>query len=59
MLDDGTLIIDADSHWSEPPDLFTRLAPPEYRDRMPRVETIEGMPTWVFEGQVLGPCTAA
>ena len=24
MLDNGTLVVDADSHWCEPPDLFTR-----------------------------------
>jgi predicted TIM-barrel fold metal-dependent hydrolase len=32
MLDNGTLVIDADSHWSEPPDLFTRVARLEVLD---------------------------
>ena len=54
MLSDGTLVVDADSHWSETPDLFTSLAPPEYKDRVPRVEVIDGVQTWVFDGHVLG-----
>src|SRR5581483_3380893 len=54
MLNGETLIIDADSHWTEPHDLFTRAAPPAYRDRVPRVETIDGQPKWVFDGHELG-----
>lgn len=52
-------IVDADSHWSEPPDLFTRIAPAKYRDRVPRVEEIDGEPTWVFDGQPVGRVSAA
>jgi uncharacterized protein len=59
MLDNGTLVIDADSHWTEPHDLFTRVAPARVRDRVPRVEEVEGIPTWVFDGHVLGQATAA
>ena len=59
MLNNDTLIIDADSHWTEPHDLFTRVAPAEFRDRVPRVEEVEGVPTWVFDGHVLGQATAA
>ncbi|HZP28194.1 MAG TPA: amidohydrolase, partial [Acidimicrobiia bacterium] len=59
MLNGETLIIDADSHWTEPHDLFTRAAPPAYRDRVPRVETIDGQPKWVFDGHELGMATAA
>jgi predicted TIM-barrel fold metal-dependent hydrolase len=59
MLSDGTLVIDADSHWTEPHDLFTRVAPAAVRDRVPRVEEVEGIPTWVFDGHVLGQATAA
>jgi uncharacterized protein len=54
MLNNDTLIIDADSHWSEKPDFFTSLAPPEYKDRMPRVEEIDGRQSWVLNGHVLG-----
>jgi uncharacterized protein len=54
MLADGTLIVDADSHWTESPDLFVKLAPAAYKDRMPRVEVVDGQKTWVFEGHILG-----
>ena len=50
MLNPDLLVIDADSHWSEPPDLFTKLAPAAYQDRMSRVETIDGEQMWVFDG---------
>jgi predicted TIM-barrel fold metal-dependent hydrolase len=50
-------IVDADSHWTEHPDLFTQLAPEKYRDRVPRVEDVGGVPTWVFDGHVLKPFT--
>ena len=59
MLNKDMLVIDADSHWSEPPDLFTKLAPPQYKDRMPRVETIDGEQTWVFDGIPVGRHSAA
>ena len=50
-------IVDADSHWVEHPELFTRLAPEKYKDRVPRVEDVGGVPTWVFDGHVLKPFT--
>jgi len=59
MLDNGTLVIDADSHFTEPPDLFTRVAPAGIRDRVPRVEIVEGVKHWVFDGHVLGQATMA
>jgi predicted TIM-barrel fold metal-dependent hydrolase len=59
MLNPDMLVIDADSHWSEPPDLFTKLAPPQYKDRMPRVETIDGEQMWVFDGVPVGRHSAA
>lgn len=59
MLNGDTLIIDADSHWTEPHDLFTSVAPAEYKDRVPRVEMVESQPTWVFDGHVMGQATAA
>jgi uncharacterized protein len=52
-------IVDADSHWSEPPDLFTSRAPAEVRDRVPRVEEIDGEPMWVFDGHPVGRFSAA
>jgi len=59
MLNNGTLVVDADSHWTEPHDLFTRVAPVAYRDRVPRVEQVDGVPKWVFDGHVMGQATAA
>ena len=58
MLNNDTLVIDADSHWCELPDLFTSAAPAEFKDRMPRIETIDGMQKWVFDGHVLGQAGA-
>ncbi len=59
MLDNDTLVIDADSHFTEPPDLFTRVAPAAFRERVPRVEQVDGVPHWVFDGHVLGQATMA
>ena len=59
MLNNEMLVVDADSHWSEPPDLFTKLAPPEYRDRVPHVEEIDGAKVWVFDGHPLSAHSAA
>ena len=58
-IDDKAFIVDADSHWSEPPDLFTSRATPEYRDRVPRVEEVDGELKWVFDGHVVGRFSAA
>lgn len=52
-------VVDADSHWSEPPDLFTSRAPADVRDRVPRVEEVDGEPTWVFDGHPVGRFSAA
>jgi uncharacterized protein len=51
-------VVDADSHWCEPADLFTSRAPAEYRDRVPRVEEVDGQPTWVFDGKPVGRFSA-
>ena len=59
ILNTKTFIVDADSHWSEPPDLFTKVAPPEYKDRVPRVQEVEGQKMWVFDGHVMGRASAA
>jgi predicted TIM-barrel fold metal-dependent hydrolase len=56
---EDSFVVDCDSHWSEPADLFTRLAPPEYKDRVPRVELVDGVRMWVFNGQPVGMYSAA
>ena len=58
MLSDGTLVIDADSHFTERHDLFTELAPEKYKDRVPHVEVVDDVPTWVFDGHPLGHASA-
>ena len=58
MLVDADFIVDADSHWSEPPDLFTRRAPAGFEDRLPRVEAVDGQPMWVFDGHPIGRFSA-
>jgi uncharacterized protein len=59
VIQDASFIVDADSHWSEPPDLFTSRAPAAVRDRVPRVEEIDGERQWVFDGHVIGRASAA
>jgi len=51
-------VLDADSHWCERRDLFTSMAPAALRDRVPRVEDVEGVPTWVFDGHPIGRYSA-
>jgi uncharacterized protein len=49
-------VIDVDSHWTEPRDLWTSRAPEKLRDRALRVRTNQaGAERWVIEdGQVMG-----
>ncbi len=43
-------VVDADTHLTEAHDLWTKRAPAQYKDRVPRVEEIDGQPTWVVDG---------
>lgn len=45
-------IIDADTHWSEPHDLWTSIAPSKYRDLVPQVKEHRGKPMWVVNGDI-------
>jgi predicted TIM-barrel fold metal-dependent hydrolase len=48
-------IIDADTHFTEPHDLWTRRAPAALKDRVPQVKMLENGPAWVIDGdKVLG-----
>jgi predicted TIM-barrel fold metal-dependent hydrolase len=47
-------VIDADTHLTEAHDLWVKRAPAKYKDRVPRVEEIDGQPTWVVDGTPLG-----
>ena len=50
-------IIDVDTHYTEPPGLWTDLAPPSLKDRAPRVKSdSDGNEFWVVdENMKLGP----
>lgn len=54
-LADEVRVIDADTHLTEAHDLWLKRAPHGYEDRVPRVEEVEGEPTWLIDGQPLGP----
>jgi uncharacterized protein len=43
-------IIDADTHLTEPHDLWTRRAPASIRDRVPQVKMLNGVRSWVVDG---------
>src|SRR3974390_1690803 len=51
---EGVRVVDADSHMTERHALFTARAPKGYEDRVPHVETVDGVAMWVIEGQTFG-----
>jgi predicted TIM-barrel fold metal-dependent hydrolase len=59
-LSDNTelLIVDSDTHRSEPWDLWTSRAPSKYKDRVPQVREIDGVGYWFFDGVQIGPAGA-
>jgi predicted TIM-barrel fold metal-dependent hydrolase len=42
----GIKIVDCDTHFTEPPDLFSRNAPAALKERMPRVVRVNGADRW-------------
>jgi predicted TIM-barrel fold metal-dependent hydrolase len=48
----GIRVIDADTHLSEPHDLWTRHAPASLRERVPRVIMRNGKRAWVIDGDI-------
>ena len=56
---DGLCIIDADTHLTEPHDLWTARAPKGYEDRVPQVHEIDGVPTWTMDGHTLARAGAS
>jgi uncharacterized protein len=51
-------VVDADSHWTEPADLFTSRAPAALKDRVPHHEDIDGVRMWVMDGTPIGAAGA-
>ena len=45
-----SLVIDCDTHYTEPPDLWTKRAPAKYKDKMPYMKTVNGQSLWFVEG---------
>ena len=43
-------IIDADTHLTEPHDMWIKRAPAKYRDRVPQVKMHEGTRSWIIDG---------
>ncbi|MFT4057145.1 MAG: amidohydrolase family protein [Novosphingobium sp.] len=43
---EGIKIVDTDTHITEAPDLFTSRAPAGWKDKMPRVERVDGIDRW-------------
>lgn len=48
----GISVIDTDTHWSEPPDLWTSLAPAKYKDLVPQIKEHKGRQRWVVNGDI-------
>ena len=48
----GINIIDSDTHWSEPHDLWTSLAPAKYKDLVPQIKEHNGRRKWVVNGDI-------
>jgi predicted TIM-barrel fold metal-dependent hydrolase len=43
-------VIDADTHLTEPHDMWTKRAPAKFRDRVPQVKMLDGVRSWVIDG---------
>jgi predicted TIM-barrel fold metal-dependent hydrolase len=43
-------IIDADTHLTEPHDLWTRRAPAKWKEQVPQVKMLDGQMSWVIDG---------
>jgi predicted TIM-barrel fold metal-dependent hydrolase len=46
---DARRVVDVDSHYSEPHDLWTKRAPQKFKDRVPRVASVSGKQLWVID----------
>ncbi len=50
----GIKIVDCDTHFTEPPDLFQRNAPASMKDKLPRVVRIDGADRWFIGDKDFG-----
>lgn len=51
---EGISIVDCDTHFTEPPDLWTSNAPAGMKDKMPRVERVGEADKWICMGRDFG-----
>ena len=51
---EGVAVVDADSHFTDVADLWTKRAPAAYKDRILHVEEVDGERQWVIEGIAVG-----
>ena len=56
---DGISVIDADTHLTEPHDLWTSRAPRQWVDRVPQVHEVKGRSMWTIDGEVFGNAVGA
>lgn len=50
----GIKIVDCDTHFTEPPDLFERNAPAGMKDKLPRVVRVDGLDRWFIGDKDFG-----
>jgi predicted TIM-barrel fold metal-dependent hydrolase len=50
----GIKIVDCDTHFSEPPDLFTSRAPARLKDKMPHFRHVDGRDRWFLGDKDFG-----
>ena len=50
----GIKIVDADTHVTEAPDLFTARAPAKYKDKVPHVRRVDGVDRWFMGDRNFG-----
>lgn len=51
---EGIRIVDCDTHFTEPPDLFEANAPAGMKDKMPQVRRVNGADTWFIGDRSFG-----
>ena len=49
---EGLKIIDTDTHYSEPHDLWSARATGKYKQLVPQVKTVDGKQAWYVDGDV-------
>lgn len=50
---EGYKVIDADTHLSEPHDMWVKRAPAKFKDRVPQMGVVDGKKSWVIDGDMV------